>query len=105
LLSFPYLASINLNKFQSWVSQLDRSFTEQGFSDVKLTRYEIAPKDYFGWNLNRLWAADELGKNLHLESSKQEEARSLVEETFREFQQGVAITADLTVTIGKRPVL
>jgi len=54
--------------------------------------------------LNRLWAADELGKNVDLEGSKEQDISSMVAETFRGFQQGVAVTADLIVAIGKKPV-
>ena len=51
--------------------------------------------------MNRLWAADELGKNSHVEGAK-EDVDSMIAETFREFQQGVAVTANLIVALGKR---
>lgn len=84
------------------MSQLDRSFEKHGLSDVSLSRYAIAPKNYFQWNLNRLWTAHEIGKKVCVEGLAEEDVNSLVAETFEEFQQGVAITADLVVAVGKK---
>ena len=86
------------------MSQLDRSFEQQGLSKVKLDRYAIAPKHYFQWNLNRLWTAYEIAKKARIEGLAEPDINSLVAETFKEFQQGVTITADLVVAIGKRPI-
>ena len=94
----------DLEQMRSWVSQLDHTFAKQGLSDINFTRYEIAPKDYFYWNLNRLWSAEELGKNVHLDGARTQDISSMIAETFIEFQQGVALTADLVVTIGKKPL-
>ena len=87
----------------SWVPNLHQTFAQQGLVGTKLDRYKIAPRYYAFWNLSRLWAANEVNHKLYSETAKGQEIAETISQTYAEFQQGVAVTADVVVAVGQKP--